>query len=66
LRFARKDGVLRRELETVMRHMGTPEIASITPDFVAPAGTEGVIVPPRPTKAVPSPFESARSDGHGQ
>ncbi len=28
--------VLRREFETVMRHMGTPNIASITRDFVQP------------------------------
>ncbi len=28
--------VLRREFETVMRHMGTPDVASITRDFVQP------------------------------
>jgi isopentenyl diphosphate isomerase/L-lactate dehydrogenase-like FMN-dependent dehydrogenase len=28
--------VLRRELEAVMRHMGTPDVASITQDFVQP------------------------------
>ncbi len=26
--------LMRRELEVVMRHMGTPNLASITPDFV--------------------------------
>ena len=30
--------VLQRELETVMRQMGTPNVAAITPDFLQPLG----------------------------
>jgi (S)-2-hydroxy-acid oxidase len=43
--------VLRRELETVMRHMGTPDLSSITPDRVVPTWRGGPLAAPEPDAA---------------